>query len=110
MQIKSNETVGKTSAERLYSGASQKEYIGEAKEKHISFAEPAGVGNNYPALQRHLATLDSIVIKQEQTISQLKMLNATAVSTMLRIRRHFILSERLMRANLKPIDSVVTSR
>jgi hypothetical protein len=73
--------------------------------------EPAGVAESRMAVQRHLATLDSLIAEQEQAVAELKKLNATAVSTMRSIRRHFVVTERLGRTGLSMrIDSAMTAR
>lgn len=62
------------------------------------------------AVQRHLAMLDSLITEQNQTIAELKKLNRTAVATMQRIRRHFVVSEHVVQANWRPADSLAVAR
>jgi hypothetical protein len=63
------------------------------------------------AVQQHLAKLDSLITEQNQTITELKRLNSTAVATMQRIRRHFILSEHIVQASwTQPVDSLAVAR
>ncbi len=63
------------------------------------------------AVQQHLAKLDSLIMEQNQTITELKRLNSTAVTTMQRIRRHFVLSEHIVKASSTPaMDSLAVAR